>query len=169
MGNYDAMFFESLKDDIFKNFFTEMDKFSGRIAIMMRDIGLEIIKQNACASGNLAGSVSYDVKKVAWEYVIKVFVNASYTNYIYEGTRPHYPPVKPLIQWVRRKGLTGSKIYSSGKRNYYRKSYNQSEEDKIIAAKIAYKISRKGTRGIKFFDIALKQALPKIEAELQKL
>jgi len=59
---------------------------------------------------------------------------AKYGEAIEDGTKPHFPPVKPILFWVKRKlGLTG-------------------KEAKSVAYAIVQKIGKKGTYGTHMFQ-----------------
>lgn len=69
-----------------------------------------------------------------------------------EGTKPHMPPVDPLILWVRRKGLTTgillSRLQGGGREG----------EERKIAWAIAMKIKKEGTKGAHMFRRALEKS-----------
>jgi hypothetical protein len=60
------------------------------------------------------------------------------------GTRPHFPPIQAIIDWVHHKGLTGSYSIKTGRR--VGGKANIDSEDKSLAYAIALSISRVGTR-----------------------
>lgn len=63
------------------------------------------------------------------------------------GTKPHFPPVEALIDWVKAKlGVTGDK------------------EARSVAFLVARKISRRGTKGQAMFEGALEHMTPEINA-----
>lgn len=112
----------------------------------------EIEKAKAVDSAALKQSVGY--KKVADGADIKV--DAPHAPFVEYGTRPHWPPLEPLILWATRKlGL--------------------SEKDAESAARaIQVKISKKGTPPKKFMAKAMRQITSKvlpveIEREVNKL
>lgn len=115
-------------------------------------------------------------------------VDAPYAAAIENGTRPFFPPLAPLEDWVIRKGLAGKK-----KRVSMRKSEREggglgtvsflerkataaaqyNSEVKSIAYAIALKISKEGIEPRHFFKKAMAMA-PKflraeIDRELEKL
>ena len=65
-------------------------------------------------------------------------VDAPHAPYIEHGTRPHWPPLGPLADWARRKGLA-----------------DDDEEAEEIAYAIAAQISRWGTPARQYFQKAL--------------
>lgn len=69
---------------------------------------------------------------------------AKYGEPLELGSKPHFPPVAPILYWVERKlGLTGS-------------------EAKSVAFLIARSISRKGTEAAKMFTTAFKENSAKV-------
>lgn len=61
--------------------------------------------------------------------------NLAYAPFAMLDTKPHWPPIAPILAWVRRKRLAKG----SGKK--------RSQEERGIAFMIARRISRKGTKG----------------------
>lgn len=156
--------FDKLKDEILEHLNTEVERLASRAALILERELKEVINEKAFAGGNLKGAVACEVKKLTWEYMVRVYVNTQYAQYVDEGTKPHFPPLAPIIQWVRKTGLT---LNHSAGRNSPGKRFDNYDKDKITAQKIAWKIYKKGTQGIKFFDITLKQAMPLIEKEIK--
>ncbi len=113
------------------------------------------------ASGDLRKSIAGDVKQKANEILIEVFPGVRHAIFAHEPTRPHFPPIEPLAAWVRRKGLAGR--FSTQSRRRIGSVAQQADEDRQIAFMIARKMARKGTAGVKFMEIALRQATPRIE------
>lgn len=115
-------------------------------------------------------------------------VDAPYASSIEHGTRPFFPPLQPIEDWVIRKGLAGKKPKTRmrksereggglGTLNYLeRKATAASQfntEVKSIAYAIALKISKEGIEPRHFFKKAMEMA-PKflraeIDRELEKL
>ena len=65
---------------------------------------------------------------------LKIVCDAPYAIFVEKGTRPHWPPIAPILAWVQRKGFMS--YSASGK--------PQSAES--IAYAIAHKISIEGTK-----------------------
>jgi len=62
---------------------------------------------------------------------LKIVCDATYAIYVERGTRPHWPPIAPLIAWVQAKGSIG---------------LSGNQDAKSIAYAIAHKISIEGTK-----------------------
>lgn len=98
------------------------------------------------ASGLSRSSITH-VETVAGLHV-EGFVGST-LNYVQPvdlGTRPHFPPVEALIDWVRTKLGVASDKQARG-----------------IAFLIARKIARQGTKGAHVFDEALERLTPQLE------
>lgn len=65
-----------------------------------RDIVEEIVTKNISNTGRLLQG--WTVEKVGNDSV-RVFTNVSYAPYVEYGTRPHTPPLEPIIEWARLK------------------------------------------------------------------
>lgn len=81
------------------------------------------------------------------------------------GSRPHMPPIEPLVQWVHRKGLAAR--FSTTRYSIKRKSgvrMTTSKKDKQnelrMAWAIAMKIKKKGTRPRPFLTPAFLKVKP---------
>lgn len=100
------------------------------------------------ASGDLQRSVIGEERQVG-EFGVEGLVTSplNYAPPVELGTRPHFPPVEALIDWVKAKlGITGDK------------------EARSVAFLVARKISRQGTKGQKMFEGSLEHMTPEITA-----
>ena len=85
----------------------------------------------------------------------------SYAPIVEAGSRPHWAPLQPLIEWVVRKGLSGGKARSSeilvkraGRMNKQGRLTKGAQRSGMrlfeaveIARRIRFKIAKKGTKG----------------------
>lgn len=69
-----------------------------------------------------------------------VSADAPHAPYMEYGTRPHFPPLKPLAEWAYRKGLADSE-----------------EEAEKVAMAVALKIQREGIEPRHFMARAIKE------------
>lgn len=147
-----------------KEVFNKAEVLAERIGLLLERRAVEIIdSKQKNDRGDLRKSISHNIKKAKETITLTVLSSAAHAIFVHEDTRPHYPPLIMIRDWVKRKGLY-MKTISRGKnkglkksvRSY--KSMNDYTEITKIARAIAYKISKKGTKGIKFFDLALKQS-----------
>lgn len=99
------------------------------------------------AHGTLRGSMTH-VERVR-EFGVEGHVGSplSYAEYVDLGTRPHFPPVEALMDWVKARFGTQSE-----------------REARSIAFLIARKISRVGTKGQNIYGGALAHLAPEIRA-----
>jgi hypothetical protein len=96
-------------------------------------------------SGELRSSITDTIRNIGAHDVEGIIGSPlPYAIYVEMGTKPHYPPIAPLILWVQRK--------------------LQVQDDKVygVARAIQRKIGRVGTKPQEFFKRAFEQAEPKI-------
>ena len=111
-------------------------------------------KPPAVAFGVLAGSVIAEVSQEGTRAVGRVFVKAPadrYGLFVEFGTFPHWPPLNPLISWVRVK-------------------FNMTDPNKIRARALAVqeKISMVGTQGHFMFTRAIEENKERVVAILEE-
>lgn len=101
----------------------------------------------AVATGELAGSVV--TTRVDDGAIVKV--EAPHAPFMEEGTRPHFPPLQPLQDWVRTKGFA-------------------SDEGSVqrIAYAVALKIARDGIAPRHFFKKAMQRFEPILPIEIAR-
>lgn len=87
------------------------------------------------ASGNLLNSLSVSIVENETNYEFRI-EGPEYGIYLENGTRPHFPPVEAILQWVRIKPILPRPL-ANGKL----------PSEKSLAFLIARKISRVGTEG----------------------
>lgn len=135
----------------------------------------EIIRNNkTIATGQLDKNITTDILITASRIVGVVGVNSNvlYGIFVHEGTRPHFPPVYIIQQWIIQKGLLKN---AKGKRvtlNRLGKKKNYDEYHstlKSIAFLIARKIAKKGTVALPFLRLALNQNIGFIQAKLAEV
>ncbi len=161
----DDRYFEKLGEEIIKTFYDEAEKLAEKIGLILERETKDVLKQNdKIATADLYKSIREKTRKMLWGYMITVFSNVNYAQYVYDGTKPHFPPINKIAKWVRIKKLSGN--YSIKSHGRLGKKQDQYDQDRALAWLIARKIAKKGTKGIKFFDLALKQGLPMIEQKV---
>lgn len=120
-------------------------------------------KQNAPVdTGRLRASIVPEVRSVGKEVQGIVGSNVLYAPFMELGTRPHFPPLAPLIRWVHRKRLAGT--YSVKTRRRRGGKTRQAQEDYQVAYMVALAISRRGLRARRYLQEALEQNEQKIVA-----
>ncbi|MFO1322220.1 MAG: HK97 gp10 family phage protein [Burkholderiales bacterium] len=80
-----------------------------------------------------------------------VFSPLNYAAAVELGTRPHYPPIEPLQDWVRKK-------------------LDVTDEDDVrrVARLIMWKIGRKGTKPLNMFGSSLGRLTPQMSEILRR-
>lgn len=122
---------------------------------LIRTKAIDIIKKrDHISSGSLVNAITFEVRRLTDQIVGIVGVNISYAPYVHFGTRPHWPPVAPIRQWVAQQIRRGKINLGPG------------ETVKGRAFLVSRAIARRGTKGTKFFDIALRLYEQKIVAEV---
>jgi hypothetical protein len=95
----------------------------------------------------------------------------NYAACVENGTRPHFPPVSAIIEWVHKKGITGTYSVKTGRRTGSNMTQEQQDEEAAFA--IAWHIYHYGTRAHPFLTPAGVLAGNKfgqfIRSEIEKL
>lgn len=71
--------------------------------------------------------------------------NRRHAPFVVLDTRPHWPPMAPILAWVKRKKIAGR--YSIKTRRRVGKPKDIEAEDRAVAFLVARAISRRGTKG----------------------
>jgi len=133
----------------------------------------DIIKTGqAFATGEMYKNLRYDVYRAAAQIigVVGSGANVPYTIFRHQGTRPHFPPIEPIKNWVIKKGfLSDKKGHSIRSVARIKKSVSYDAQATSIAYAIAKTIAKKGTKGLPFLTMALNQNVSWIASEVQKL
>lgn len=143
--------------------YNAIEKFAHRVGnVLVRETVKAIDENDVRASADLRKSITYEVKLFGTFVVITVFSPLNYAVYAHEGRKPgRMPPIEPIQRWVRMKGIAGR--YSVKTKRRMGTATSRWKEDEQAAWAIARSIAKKGTKGVKFFEIALRNALPKLE------
>lgn len=98
------------------------------------------------AGGGLRGSIHSQRPRRSFDGIIGVTgTSALHAIPVEVGTKPHFPPLAPLVEWVKVKlGLSDNEAYAA-------------------ARGVQRKIGRKGTEGAHMFEKGLEAAEPQIE------
>lgn len=103
---------------------------------------LNLVASGRPASGKLADSLSYRVSLDGRTFAVDISL-LEYWKYIENGTRPHFPPISAIRDWIRVKPVLPRPMQNG-------KLPTESQ----LAFLIARKISREGTKGINDFERA---------------
>lgn len=115
---------------------------------------LNLVQSGRPASGKLAESLSYHVNLGTNVYAVDISL-LEYWKYIENGTRPHFPPVSAIREWIRVKPVI-PRPFANGKL----------PTESQLAFLIARKISRVGTEGINDFERAGDEVFARMEMSL---
>ena len=115
---------------------------------------LNLVQSGRPASGKLAESLSYHVNLGTNVYAVDISL-LEYWKYIENGTRPHFPPVSTIREWIRVKPVI-PRPFENGKL----------PTESQLAFLIARKISRVGTEGINDFQRANDEVFARMEMSL---
>lgn len=122
---------------------------------------IELYKSNLVASGRPASgnilkpeNLYYKVNLGTNVYAVDISL-LEYWKYIENGTRPHWPPVSAIREWIRVKPVI-PRPFENGKL----------PTESQLAFLIARKISRVGTEGINDFERANDEVFARMEMSL---
>lgn len=164
---------EDLFKEIESELFNKLEQLGERIKLKLIATTKSILRENKkVVTGNELKGIDGEVKRIGDAVLIEIFGGTFYDYYVHEGTKPHFPPLAPLRDWVIKKGLA-ERFNSRGnltaiKKYAGREAMSDYWRVDRIARAIAWKIYRKGTTGLKFFDLALKQSESRIDEMISK-
>lgn len=107
----------------------------------------ELERVDAVDTGELKGSIYTKIEGIG----VTTGCSAPHASFVEFGTRPHFPPVDPIFQWVLSKGLTDDPTeaesiafaivkrigrYGTRPRFFMQKALNRFEKDKVIEQEI---------------------------------
>ena len=115
---------------------------------------LNLVESGRPASGQLADSLGYKVDMGTNVYAVDISLRA-YWKYIESGTRPHWPPVDAIREWIKVKPVIPRPM-ANGKL----------PTESQLAFLIGRKISRVGTEGIDDFERANQEIFSRMEMSL---
>lgn len=118
-----------------------------------------LLQDDANATGNLTESIQYIVSSNGNTFGISISL-LEYWKYVNYDTKPHFPPVKAIEEWIKVKRIVPQVgTLPSGKQ--YIPTVPQ------LAFLIARSISENGTEGNEFFDMAVEEAEQRFMLELE--
>lgn len=115
---------------------------------------INLVQSGRPASGRLADSLSYKVDMGANVYAVDISL-LDYWKYIESGTRPHWPPVSAIREWIKVKPVI-PRPFENGKL----------PTESQLAFLIGRKISRVGTEGINDFERANQEIFSRMEMSI---
>ena len=115
---------------------------------------LNLVQSGRPASGRLADSLGYKVNLGTNVYAVDISL-LEYWKYIESGTRPHWPPVSAIREWIKVKPVIPRPM-ANGKL----------PTESQLAYLIGRKISRVGTEGINDFERANQEIFSRMEMSI---
>lgn len=110
----------------------------------------EVVDRTPAAMGTLRASVSASVETMADGMLGIVGTPQPYAVPVELGTKPHFPPVQALEDWVRQKlGVSGTDV-------------------RRVAYLVARKISKKGTKGHFMFRDAFEANAAEVQRQFDQ-
>ncbi|MFA7057586.1 MAG: hypothetical protein WC155_08525 [Candidatus Cloacimonadales bacterium] len=143
------------------------------IANKIRINAIKVIEDKEMViTGHLRNSIQTKTVINDNEAVITVFVaeggklkgSTKYPKFLHEGIEPHMPPIDPIKEWVRKKGIVKDDVNQTWlkvKNTRNRPTKQKMIEQKINSAAwaIAMNMKKKGRKPTPFLDIAVKMTL----------
>lgn len=119
---------------------SKIEELAGKLSLALKE---NLSSHNA--SGRLIQSITSSVAYKDGQ--IEVTIDAEeYAKYLNDGTKPHFPPVDKILEWVRVKPI----MPRPGKDG-------KLPTEEQLAYLIGRKISKSGTKGTHFIDKTLEQ------------
>lgn len=121
------------------------------------DIGADLVliavdyidRKGISVDGDIRDSIKALVKKIIRGLRVEFGANAAHAIYVHEGTRPHWPPAKPIRTWVRKK------------------LNPPAAEIDDITFLVQRKIAREGTKAKPFIDVAVRAIEQQIPSRIE--
>ena len=135
----------------------------------------KIQKKDKIASGNLLASISTKVEVNGSVYTV-ILNSLDYLKYLETGTKPHWPPTKPILKWIKDKRLptreyTGDKSLPTEKQLTYlvrRKIAKEGTEPNYIIAETIEELNEIYLKRLQeALEIDIYNAMPLIKVELK--
>jgi len=106
----------------------------------------ETVDATPTVEGHLRGSITREVQVSDTGFIGVVGSASPYVVAVELGTKPHLPPIAPLIDWVEKRGL--AKVFSIKTHKAMKpKGRDEAAITLQIAEAIAWKIFHHGTQG----------------------
>lgn len=128
------------------------------------NVGLAaVIERAPVAFGNLRGSINAQVQADKNGVIGIIGTNVPYALWVEEGTKPHWTPIAPLVEWVKKKQIAG--VYSLKTRRRLGGKDQKDSENKALAYAVQRKIAKHGTTGQHIF----RDGLADSDAEINRI
>lgn len=130
----------------FNNLMPVLEDYGMKVRNLYQD---NLIERDGIASGKLLNTVEFQVSQNGMEFEVSLTLQ-DYWKYLEYGTKPHWPPVSKLLEWVRIKPVIPRPD-----------AEGRIPTPESLAYLIGRKIAKFGTRGRE----ALKDAIDEVNAE----
>lgn len=148
-----------------------MEKALGDYGLTLEELIVdEIDRMNLNVTREMGKSVTHIVRERLKGWLVTVGTNVKtasgypYAIGVHEGTDPHWAPIGPLIEWVKRKGIAGTYSIKTHKRTGGAKT--GAAQDKAVAFAIQHKIAKEGTDAHPFMTNVFTRVKSKIRKEI---
>jgi hypothetical protein len=105
--------------------------------------------------------------------VLGIVRTEKYGPYVEYGTKPHWAPIQPLLDWVQRRGLgieyNTARLGRDGKMKATRNKAKTEAAQRSLAYAIQRKIARYGTEAKPFMASAVDAAFKKLLERLRRV
>ena len=138
-------------------------------------IRTKIQKKDKIASGNLLANISTKIEVDGSVYTV-ILNSLDYLKYLETGTKPHWPPTKPILKWIKDKRLptreyTGDKSLPTEKQLTYlvrRKIAKEGTEPNFIIAETIEELNEIYLKRLQeALEIDIYNAMPLIKVQLK--
>lgn len=138
-------------------------------------IKTKIQKKDKIASGNLLANISTKIEVNGSVYTV-ILNSLDYLKYLETGTKPHWPPTKPILKWIKDKRLptreyTGDKSLPTEKQLTYlvrRKIAKEGTEPNYIIAETIEELNEIYLKRLQeALEIDIYNAMPLIKVQLK--
>jgi phage gpG-like protein len=159
-----ARVFNRVKIDLEKRIIPNaLEEYAHELRALVVD---EINRMGISVSGDLAKSITPEVGKKLDSWLAQVGTNLKYAIYVHEGTKPHWAPIKPLLEWVEKKGIVGTYSVKTRKRTGGKKKI--ADENMSMARAVQRSIAKKGTKAKPFLRFVFNREKASAAKEIAK-
>jgi len=137
-----------------------------RLGLIIEAKSSDVIKEkNLIATGDLRKSIKSEIENRVWQTEITIYSDLPYSYVVHEGRKSGtMPPIMAIRDWIHVKRIIPRPKASKNIKRVMSAYWAQTQ----LAWAIAKSIKAKGTKGVKFFDIAMSQAMSDIEKEISR-
>lgn len=121
-------------------------------AEMVKDVVRELNKQNIDFDGDLRKSITRTIRAIGTQWRMIVAPTVRHGEYVFTGTKPHWPPYQSIRNWTRKKlGISPTATFqkqvsfqANGRSVNFTAKANKLES---VTRAIMHKIATEGTKG----------------------